>query len=106
MKNVYVMGCEEDVIMASCYKSCLFLWRHLENISALLLRRCFLSAFIIHSYIYIYTRVIGVDGLVTGSSLTIVLKIGSKSVYDISGSNCPYLSYDEGAAGWPAAPLM
>ena len=57
-------------------------------------------------YIYIYTRVIGVDGLVTGSSLTIVLKIGSKSVYDISGSNCPYLSYDEGAAGWPAAPLM
>ena len=29
---------------------CLFLWRHLENISALLLRRCFLSAFIIHSF--------------------------------------------------------
>ena len=29
---------------------CLFLWRHLENISALLLRRCFLWAFIIHSF--------------------------------------------------------
>ena len=32
---------------------CLFLWRHLENISALLLRRCFLSAFIIHMSLYI-----------------------------------------------------
>lgn len=29
---------------------CLFLWRHLENISALLLRRCFLSAFIILNF--------------------------------------------------------
>ena len=29
---------------------CLFLWGHLENISALLLRRCFLWAFIIHSF--------------------------------------------------------
>ena len=29
---------------------CLFLWRHIENISALLLRRCFLSDFIIHSF--------------------------------------------------------
>ena len=29
---------------------CLFLWRHLENISALLLRMCFLSAFIILNF--------------------------------------------------------
>ena len=29
---------------------CLFLWRHLENISTLLLRRCFLSAFLILNF--------------------------------------------------------